>query len=452
MKRFFKLNPIHVFLFSCVYSLSSTTLASGFQLWEQDGASIGLYHAGYAAWANDASTAYYNPAGITRFPCPQGLVSVVGIEPHFKYRGSVDIIEGEEPFLFTQTFPSVTDEGGTRNVVPAFHYVSPLTDRLGFGLSVVVPFGLETNYGRSEPLRYAATLSHLMVVDASPSLGYKFTEKSSIGAGFDVAKAYADFNSIAVFLPTPEIDTDTKSLNKASDTGYGFHVGWLYQFTPCTRIGISYHSRVVLHLEGTSNFVGPIADAFNEGQPIRSDNAKADLTLPPFTAFSIYNRIIPQIGLMGSVIYTQWNTFKTLRLRNVAGLVLDPDTLVAPSKSIVVTIPEHYRNSWNFSVGSEYYATNAITLRGALGYDQTPVRETFRNVQLPDNDRYIFALGGHYQPTPRVGIDLGYTHFFVRDARVNPPPQVAGAETVITNGRVHASADVYGGQIVINIV
>ena len=42
-------------------SLSSYANASGFQLWEQDGASIGNYHAGYAAAANDASTAFYNP-------------------------------------------------------------------------------------------------------------------------------------------------------------------------------------------------------------------------------------------------------------------------------------------------------------------------------------------------------------------------------------------------------
>jgi long-chain fatty acid transport protein len=46
-----------------ILGASQFTLAGGFQLWEQDGASIGNYHAGRAASAEDASTAYYNPAG-----------------------------------------------------------------------------------------------------------------------------------------------------------------------------------------------------------------------------------------------------------------------------------------------------------------------------------------------------------------------------------------------------
>ena len=55
--------------------LSSHAMASGFQLFEQDAASVGNFHAGYAAAVFDASTAFYNPAGLSRFKEQQLVVA-----------------------------------------------------------------------------------------------------------------------------------------------------------------------------------------------------------------------------------------------------------------------------------------------------------------------------------------------------------------------------------------
>src|SRR3990167_6386814 len=74
-----------------IYFYSSLASASAFQLWEQDAASIGNYHAGYAAAAEDASTAFYNPAGLTRFKEQQLVVSADNIFTSFKYRGTVRV-------------------------------------------------------------------------------------------------------------------------------------------------------------------------------------------------------------------------------------------------------------------------------------------------------------------------------------------------------------------------
>src|SRR5580704_14495993 len=73
--------------------ISTQAMAAAFQLWEQDGASIGNYHAGYAAPAEDASTAWYNPAGITRFKNQQVVLGGVAIMSDFKYRGNVGVTE-----------------------------------------------------------------------------------------------------------------------------------------------------------------------------------------------------------------------------------------------------------------------------------------------------------------------------------------------------------------------
>lgn len=469
--KHFVLRPLVTVLCASGLLGSSQAIASAFQLWEQDGASVGNYHAGYAAEANDASTTWYNPAGITRIKNQQFVFGGSAIMSDFKYKGSVGVNELSpvfDPFPVvhikpvTVTLNSVTAQGGGFSIIPNLQYVAPINDWIGFGFSVDVPFGLKTSYGNTSDLRYAATLTSIRVVDISPALGMQITDKASVGAGFDIQKAAAEFDSVATLISLSPFDPktvlteeDTRSTNKATDTGYGFHLGFLYEFNPCTRMGISYHSQVVHHFSGSSKFIGPIteiANVENGGGPIVSSRATTNVKLPPYTALSVFHKATPSFALMGTLIYTQWNTFKNLTLNQVAGVVNDPATIIAPSTDIQITIPEYYHNTWNLSLGANYYPTETITIRTGIGYDQSPVRDRYRNVQLPDGDRYAVALGGHFQATKTIGLDLGWSHIFFGKVKVNPPPQVNGAETIITNGHVKGGADVLSGQVTWDIV
>lgn len=460
MKRFV-IRPLIAML--CISGLSSEVMASAFQIWEQDGASTGNYHAGYAAEASDASIAWYNPAGIPRIQNQQLVLGSAVIVSDFKYKGSIGITERSPVFtpdgitypFFTQTFPNVTAQGGTFNVPPNLHYVAPISDWIGFGFSIDVPFGLKTNYGERTPLRYASTLTSIDVVDFSPAIGFKISDKASLGVGFDIQRAFADFNSVGALINPfePKVilpEYNSRSINHADDTGYGVRLGWLYEFTPCTRMGISYHSQVVHHLTGTSKLRGPIADTFNKGEKIVSEHAKANIKLPPYTALTVFHKPSPQVAVMGTLIYTQWNTFKTLTLRNAAGVVntTDIDNPVVSSTNIEVNIPENYHNSWSVSLGANYYPTDTIILRTGVGYDQSPVSNHDRNIQLPDASRYAFALGAHFQATKTIGIDAGWSHiFFLGRVKVNPPAEAVGAQIVNVDGNVRGGADVLTGQI-----
>lgn len=425
-------------------ALSTQVFASAFQLWEQDAASIGNYHAGYAAEAADASTAFYNPAGITRFKHQQIVFSGAAVTTSVKYQGTVNVTY-TDPNIGVNGPQSTTAQGGNFGLIPALHYVTPLNDFIGFGFSIDVPFGSKLDYGNSTPVRYVSTKSEVTVIDISPSLGIKITEKGSIGFGPDIQSMKGEFNQVGTIV---DETFDSNGLNTASDTGYGYHLGGLYEFTPDTRVGLSYHSQVVHHLTGTSTFEGQEI----VGETIESSRAKLNITLPPYTALSVYHRLHPKVALMASAIYTQWQTIQSLVLQNVAGVVINEDVDPVANNAITVMIPQHFRNTWNFTVGADYYVTDEITLRGGLGYDQTPVRNAYRNVQLPDNNRYVVALGGHYQATKAVGFDLGWMHVFLNKAHVAPPPQVTGAQIGTTSGSVTSGADVLGAQVTWDIV
>ncbi len=431
-----------------IVGLSSTqAIASGFQLYEQDAAGVANYHAGRAALATDASIQFYNPAGITRIKNQQLVVGAVPILTDVKYRGTVT----SNTFLGGLFPQQVNAQGGSFSTIPNLYYVAPLGCNVGLGIGVNVPFGLETNYGRNTALSWNSTKTFLKVVDISPSLGFKITDKFSAGLGVDAQIMHADFNLVGVLKTSPFGSTLTADArNKADDTAYGYHLGLLYEFSPATRIGAAYHSQVVHHLKGDSKFIGPLNSVpiiGSKGQALTSSNTRTNITLPPYTALSLYHMFNPCWALMGTAMFTQWSTFKYLKIRNVAAIAPVAGLPVPLSQTnVVVNIPTHYRNSWNFALGADYYATEKLIVRGGVGYDKSPVPSHFRNVEVPDNNRYAVALGGHYQAVKCVGVDVGWTHLFVPRARINPPTQVVGSQQVNTDGHSTGSADLFGVQ------
>lgn len=417
---------------------SSHAMAAAFQLWEQDGASIGNYHAGRAAEAPDASTAYYNPAGLIRIHNQQAVFGLDPIFTNFKFTGTMDVATaglGSSGPIAGQA------QGGGFNVIPSLNYAAPLSDNVVFGFSVVSPFGLETNYGNNSFVSYAASLTSLQVIDLSPSLGIALNDKFSIGFGADIERARGEFDLVG---GNPILNTDmnlnTPSKNVGYSWGYGYHLGLLFQLDENTRIGLSYHSKVTQNLEGTSKLTGPLANDSDGGMQ-ESTNLKTDLTLPATTTLSLFHTLDPTWDVMGTVAYTQWNIFNQVSLQNVAGIV---DS--ASNNSILVVIPQNYRNTWNYSVGTNYHASEQWMFKGGIGFDETPSSDQYRNLQLPDSDRIAVALGTHYQATKTLGLDAGWTHFFAMNTRISNLSQANGDQTTTTNGTVHASADVFGFQ------
>lgn len=452
MKRFeqFALNAlVAAVLAGGLCALPAMTVASGFQLWEQDAASIGNFHAGYAAEANDASTSWYNPAGIMRLKNQQVVAALNRVSTDFTYRGDITVNQ-----LFgTYHAANIKANGGTTNLVPALHYVAPINDQFGFGFSVTVPFGLKTDYGIKTPLRLATTRTAITVVDISPAFAFRANNQWSFGAGLDIQRASAELNSAAALVLEGQLLQPTMSTNKAHDTGYGYHVGALYEVTPSTRFGISYHSAVDHKLKGKSKFVGDLAKMANNGQDIVSYDAQTKIKLPAYTAASVYHDVTPDWALLGSVVYTGWHTIKNLTLENVASIQLgSPFPFPPVPAKISIVLPEHFRDTINVSVGTNYKLTDKFMVRGGLSYDPTPVRNHYRTVQLPDNDRYIVAAGAHYQASRTIGFDVGFAHVMMSKVRINPPIRTVGVETIGLNGHSTGGANVYSAQITWDIV
>jgi long-chain fatty acid transport protein len=275
-----------------------------------------------------------------------------------------------------------------------------------------------------------------------------------VGAGLDFQHIDAQFNQDVglgdLSLPGLPDDTDTQSMNDASDWAWGWHAGILYQFTPSTRVGLAYHSKVNVNADGTSTLKGPLSTIATGGasDKIVSNDLTSQVTLPAFTTLSIYHDINDRWAVMGSVNYTQWNVFGNIPLDNAAAIAQAGLSFVPATTD--VDVPQNFHNTWRVATGVNYRASEKWLLRAGAGVDEDPTNNTDRNVRLPDATRYNVAIGAHYQANKRIGIDAGWTHLFVPDAIINQGQAVAQQYTYV-NGTSENSGNIIGAQLTWNI-
>ena len=139
LDRTFLYRRLAVFFAVCailVFLPFTTAIGGGLYLNEFGTSIMGTAGAGSAAYANDASTAFHNPAGMTRIDGRQ-------------LGGAAGIIMGEVQFDPDSDTPVDGDDGGDAlGVAPIMgsHYVHSVSDRFKLGMNVGAITGAALDY------------------------------------------------------------------------------------------------------------------------------------------------------------------------------------------------------------------------------------------------------------------------------------------------------------------
>jgi long-chain fatty acid transport protein len=458
----------------CVAVLSAlaslNAQAGGFSLYTEGSASaVSNYAAGIAAEGADASIGWYNPAGLVLIKNEQAVAGGVGVFPNASITGTSSFVTPGLP-AYNQSFTDL--DGGRNGFVPSLHYAKPLGERAVFGISTIAPFGLATNWEQNSPVRYSATHTKLLTFNVAPEMGVKVADNFAFGAGLDFQYAKVTFNRMigtptllqvlpAVLGGTP-YTMDSISDNRADSFGIGFHAGVMGMFNDNhTRVGINYQSRMNHRFDGQSKLTGRMADptavigtgAFgNINSVYRYNHLQSNsVSLPDIATLSIYHDVNDTFAVLGSVVYTNWNTFKEVQLNGVAAAGVGPAPFRVVQTVVNSTAAENYQGAWRGALGVNYKANEKLLVKVGGGYDQTPTNNVDRDIRLPDADRWALSAGAHYQMRPDIGIDFGYTHLFgAEDSTINKVEAV-GTSTYTIRGTASASADLVALGLVWNM-
>jgi long-chain fatty acid transport protein len=424
--------------------IPGTAAAGGFQIFEQSVKGLGQAFAGSAASAEDAATVFFNPAGMTQLSGTriQGAAHVIVTSASFVDQGSVTGTG--------QPLQGSAADGGVSSAIWNGYITHAFNDRVFVGFGVNTPFGLRTDYPRGWVGRYHAIESELRTLNLSPVAAIRVHPNLSFGVGIDVQ--YVDIllsNAIdfgALLAPTgltsPGSDDGFQEL-EGNDWGLGYNVGLLFTPGEATRIGATFRSGIDLELRGKARFekspnVDRVLEAAGLSSSFRTTGTRATAALPETLSFGAYHRLNSRWALLAGLSWTRWGELEDqIRIR-----FDNPDQ---PSQ----ILPLNYEDTFRYSLGANYYASDRLTLRSGIAYDETPIPDAAsRTARLPDADRFWLAVGLTYAATNNLFIDVGYAHLFIDDAEIqNTLPVALPRLQSQLIGQFENAADIIGAQV-----
>ncbi len=438
---------------------SNTAYSAGFALVTNSASGMGNSYAGSAAVADNASTIWFNPAGMTYLgenistkSQLSGAAHIISAKTEFSDKGSASpaslltTIDGKQEIASRAT-----------SLVPNLYYMRKVTPRLNFGLSVNAPFGSSTKYQKDWVGRYQATESKVKTLNINPSLSWKANQKLSIGGGvsvqqFDVnlGKALdsaAACRSVAIASgSTPTLDicntkypqasraaNDSQVVVEGDDVSFGFNVGALFQATPKTRLGLSYRSKVKHNLEGKIKFdLDPTIAAIGKGLENKGINTFKDrditatIELPESLSLSLAHQLNQRVEILGDITWTGWSSFEQL-------LVND-----AKTNTKITNTPEDWKNVTRVSLGANYNVNHKLTLRTGVAFDEEPIPSAkLRTPNIPGNDRTWISLGAGYKMNKKLNFDVGYAHLFLDETPIDNTDEKGYAVKGLYNSNVN---------------
>lgn len=384
----FKKSMVNGSVSLALLAMSGAAAASGFALIEQSASGLGNAFAGGAASAEDASTVFFNPAGMSRLRGKQIVVAGHAITPSAKFTG-----KGA-----TGNNNMGGDAGGTA-FVPNGYFTMEMKPELKFGVGLNAPFGLQTSYDPAWTGAHQAIKSSIKTVNVNPSMSYQVNDALSVGVG-------VNYQHITGELSQNQGGVLGVAVIQGSDNAWGYNFGALYNVSPTTRVGMAYRSAMNYKLKGTVTTALPFANG-----PV-----SLDIKLPDSFSMSAFHQYSDKWDVMADVTMTGWSSFKQVRIVDGNGATIS-------------NTPENWKDTVRVSLGVSHHYSDQWTSRGGIAYDQAPVNDAFRTARIPDNNRIWLAFGGQYKVSGASAIDVGYAHLFVKDSAINatnPAPALVG--------------------------
>lgn len=368
-------------------------MGGGIELYEIASPDIGLASAGYTARAQDASTLFKNPAGMSLLQGSQ-------------FQGGAQLLYGSVSFSpDASTSPRLGNDAGGNAIgaLPAASgfFVYDLSDKFKVGLGLFNYFGLAEKYDDNWVGRYYVQNGALIGLSIMPALSFKATDWLSIGAGLNAMYGYLK-TDVAVNNDSP---VDGQLTVKDNTWGFGGNAGILLEPREGTRIGITYLSQVKLGFKAT-----PTISLFggNLGSLLTDPNLDLSTTVPQGAMIGFYQDLSPKWAIMGDFGWQNWKQFGEVQV--------GVDTVAGISR--VVTANLSYQDTWHGALGAQYRLSDKWQFTGGVAFDSSAVNSANRTVTLPMGQAWRFGLGASYQLSRAVNINAAYEFLWAGDMAV----------------------------------
>ncbi len=423
--------------------LASQAHAAAFALHEQGVSGLGNAYAGAAAVAEDATTVWWNPAGMARLaPGKHFAAAGAYIVPTTRFNNGAS----QTAALSNPAFNGAGGDAGKPSLVPSFFFAMDAAPAWSVGLAVSVPFGLATQYDANWIGRFQGIKSEVKTLNINPALSYKVSDRVSLGGGISYQQGSIDlvsavnYSAIAFAAGGAPLvgaiggpGVEGQNTIQVEGQAWGWNAGALFNVLPATRVGMHYRSSLKYDFSGHTDFSNRPA-ALAGGLP--DSDVKLSLKTPDSAAVSVVQDVGPSLQLLADATWTHWSQIRQLPLIRTSG---------SQTGATLDTLTFNFRDVWRFSAGANYRLNSATVLKFGVASDKSPVPDAnTRSVRLPDEDRTWLSFGAAFQLGRNSKLDAGYSYIKVKDADINNNQAATGKGVV--NGTYEANIQILGLQ------
>ncbi len=366
--------------------------AGGFRVSLQGVKQLAMAHT--SAHAEDASVAFFNPAGMSFIPSKLSIVA-----------GGFGA-SNKVTFQNLNTLQSTETDNPTGTPIYAAIAYRPI-DKLSIGFSFSTPFGSTIEWPDQWEGKEMVQRLELKSYYFQPMVSYKFNDWLAFGASYIYAKGKVDWDkAVTQFGGQVNINDE-----KASGHGYGF--GFYFRPDPKLDVSIAYRSPVDMKAKnGTATFKFPSASAYTLLGLDASGKDGFTATLPLVEEYTVglTYKITPKWLVSADFNYHGWERYSKLTLDFATAPVgnqADPTVSVSP---------KNFRNSKTFRLGTQYAFTDMIYGRLGAYYDESPYSDDHFIPETPSFNTYV-VTGGVGFKLKQFGVDVagGYAMPQARD-------------------------------------
>lgn len=400
---------------TALIAFSGAACGASFQLLEQSPAHLGKAFAGTGSDIADASTVFFNPAGMSQLEGASATVglNVVATEATFSDNGSS--FSGSN---------GTTDEYG---YIPNLYATLPVSEAFTIGFGVTAPFGLASRFDEEWVGRYAATDSELEVVNINVTTSWVLNDRISLGLGINYQTIEATLeNQVDSTLGVmPAAATDTSAKIQGDDDDIVLDLSLFVRPTDNTSIGLLWRQGGEYKLDGDASFEFNAACTPDAGYPTGAPPApttgtlcaaalgalegaiEAEVALPDTLTLSLSQRFTPGFAMHLDISQTDWSSIQTI-------------AVVTDDGAPVSDLDLRYDDTTRFALGATIGEPGQLNWRLGVALDETPQdNPEYVSARIPDADRTWLAAGVHWPLGKNLSLDVSYAHLMVDDAELH---------------------------------
>lgn len=431
-------------LVSSLVAMASTAYGSSFQLLEQSPAQLGKAFAGTASDITDASTVFFNPAGMSKLQSTSVTAgfNVVATDATFEDDGS--------------TFSGGSGRTEEFGYIPNLYAALPLSETFAVGFGINAPFGLASRFDEQWVGRYSATDSELQVVNFNVTTSWAPSDFIALGLGvsYQTIEATLESQVDSTLGVLPMEATDSSAKIKGDDDGFVLDASLLITPSENTSIGLLWREGGDYKLEGEASFDYNAACAPGAGYPTGAPPApttgtlcagglamlagdiEAEVELPDTLTLSLSQRFSPSFALHLDISQTDWSSIKSIAVTN------------SENGAPVDALNLQYSDTTRYALGATLGEPGHFNWRFGVAQDETPQdNPEYVSARIPDADRTWLAAGFHWPLSKNMSLDVSYAHLMVDDAELHESETTPVGSTAVLSGSFDSSVDILGAQL-----